>query len=84
MRWPTRPSRPELSTNPGATGLERADVVLVTNQSDGTSVYILGEISITAKQEDVEKATRRATILSTATGLTCLPIVLTQRGRSGC
>ena len=62
-----------------ANDLERADIVLTTNQPDGTAIYILGEISITAQEDDVEKATRRAAILSTATGVACLPVVLTQQ-----
>ena len=62
-----------------ANDLERADIVLTTNQPDGTAIYILGEISISAQEDDVEKATRRAPILSTATGVACLPVVLTQR-----
>ena len=62
-----------------ANDLERADVVLAANQTDGTAIYILGEISITAQEDDFENATRRAAILGAATGLTCLPVVLGQR-----
>ena len=62
-----------------ADDLERADIVLTANQPDGTAIYILGEISITAQQDDFERATRRSAILNTATGTTCLPIVLAQQ-----
>ena len=68
---------------PGADDLELADAVLVTNRTDGAAVYILGEISITAQQEDFDKAKRRTTLLRAATGLTCLPVVLTQRVEEG-
>ena len=68
---------------PRANDLDRAYIVLTANQPEGAVIYILGEISITAQQEDVEKATRRAAILSTATGAACLPVVLTQRVADG-
>ena len=66
-----------------ANDMERADIVLTANHPDGAAVYILGEISITAQQDDVATATRRAAILSTATGVTCIPIVLAQRVEDG-
>ena len=66
-----------------ANDLERADIVLTANQPDDTAIYILGEISITAQEDDVEKATRRAAILSTATGVACMPVVLTQQVANG-
>ena len=66
-----------------ANDLALADIVLTANQPDGTAIYILGEISITAREDDVQKATRRAEVLSTATGVPCLPVVLTQRLADG-
>ena len=66
-----------------ANDLERADIVLTANQPDDTAIYILGEISMTAQEDDVEKAKRRAAILSTATGVTCMPVVLTQQVADG-
>lgn len=66
-----------------ADDMERADIVLTASQPDGTAVYLLGEISITANKDDVEKARRRAALLATATGIKCLPIVLAEEAEEG-
>lgn len=62
-----------------ADDLDRADVVLTAVLPSGAQGYILGEISITAQQRDVDNAIRRAALLAKAAPAECLPIVLAQR-----
>ena len=66
-----------------ADDMERADIVLTASQPDGTAVYILGEISVTANKDDMEKARRRAALLGMTTGVKCLPIVLAEEAEEG-
>ncbi len=51
-----------------AVDLELADAIVAGTDSQGNSVYVLIEISMTVQEEDVVKARQRAEILGSVTG----------------
>ena len=55
--------------------LQRADAVM-SGQDGGTTVYFVGEFSITVNNTDIDRAINRAAILSKATGSRALPMVI--------
>ena len=70
----------------GAITEEEADELLLldlivagTQRADHARVYVAAEVSITANQDDVNRATDRADILRRVTGLPTRPVVITDR-----
>ena len=57
-------------TEDDADELDRADVVLRGSSPDGEDVYVVGEISITIDDNDVDRASGRARVLRTASDTT--------------
>ena len=57
-------------TEDDADELDRADVILRGSSPDGEDVYVVGEISITIDDNDVDRAGARARILRTASDTT--------------
>ena len=55
--------------------LQRADAVM-SGQDVGTTVYFVGEFSITVNNSDIDRAITRAAILSKATGCHAWPMVI--------
>ena len=62
--------------DPQADDLELADLILTGTSAQGGAVYVLAEVSVTAQQDDVDDAKRRAGILRQATGVRTLPAVI--------
>ena len=56
--------------------LDRADLVLT---ADGPTDYLLAEVSITIRQDDVDRATERARLLAKATTRTVTPLAIGAR-----
>jgi hypothetical protein len=63
-------------TDPQGDDLERADMVLTGNNSEGNPVYVLAEISVTVQDDDVTRAKRRAAILQQASGIETIPATI--------
>ena len=57
-------------TEDDADELDRADVILRGSSPDGEDVYVVGEISITIDDNDVDRAVARARVLRTASNTT--------------
>lgn len=57
-------------TEDEADELDRADVILLGSSPDGEDVYVVGEISITIDDNDVDRASARARVLQTASDKT--------------
>ena len=57
-------------TEDDADELDRADVILRGSSPDGEDVYVVGEISITIDDNDIDRAGARARILRTASDTT--------------
>ena len=57
-------------TEDDADELDRADVILRGSSPDGEDVYVVGEISITIDDNDVDRAIARARVLRTASDTT--------------
>ena len=57
-------------TEDEADELDRADVILLGSSLDGEDVYVVGEISITIDDNDVDRASARARVLQTASDKT--------------
>ena len=57
-------------TEDDADELDRADVILRGSSPDGEDVYVVGEISITIDDNDVDRAIARAGVLRTASDTT--------------
>ncbi len=57
-------------TEDDADELDRADVILRGSSPDGEDVYVVGEISITIDDNDVDRASARARVLRTASDTT--------------
>ena len=55
--------------------LQQADAV-VSGQQEGTTVYFVGEFSVTVNNHDIDRAIARADILARATGSDAWPIVV--------
>jgi uncharacterized coiled-coil protein SlyX len=62
--------------DPQADDLELTDLILTGTSAQGGAVYVLAEVSVTAQQDDVDDAKRRAGILRQATGVRTLPAVI--------
>ena len=57
-------------TEDDADELDRADIILRGSSPDGDDIYVVGEISITIDDSDVDRASDRARILRRASGAT--------------
>ena len=57
-------------TEDDADELDRADVILRGSSPDGEDVYVVGEISITIDDNDLDRAVARARVLRTASNTT--------------
>ena len=57
-------------TEDDADELDRADMIMLGSSPEGEDVYVVGEISITIDDSDVERASDRAAILRTASNAT--------------
>lgn len=57
-------------TEDDADELDRADIILRGSSPDGEDVYVVGEISITIDDNDVDRAIARARVLRTASNTT--------------
>ena len=55
--------------------IQRADAVM-SGQDGGTTVYFVGEFSITVNNSDIDRAITRSAILSKATGCHAWPMVI--------
>ena len=55
--------------------IQRADAVM-SGQDGGTTVYFVGEFSITVNNSDIDRAITRSSILSKATGCHAWPMVI--------
>ena len=56
--------------------LHRADVVIQGVSTEGTEVFVVGEVSITIDDHDVDRASERARILATITGSEVQSVVI--------
>ena len=63
-------------TEEDAEELDRADMILRGSSPEGTDVYVVGEISITIDDNDVDRASDRARILRTVSDATTHPAVV--------
>ena len=72
-----------------ADDLEQADIIVMTDDPDGSKRYIVAEASVTINDSDVDRADRRAHTLATATGTPTTAAVIgsaisdTNRRRAG-
>ena len=57
-------------TEDDADELDRADIILRGSSPDGEDVYVVGEISITIDDSDIDRASARARVLRTASDTT--------------
>ncbi len=51
-------------------------VARVRRRSDGATIYLAAEISVSVAQHDLDRAARRATVIATATGTDTVPVVI--------
>ena len=56
--------------------LQSADLIITGHGPNYPELRLLGEISVTIQQKDLDRATRRSQILQKATGITTLPILI--------
>ena len=67
-------------TEDEADELRLADLVLAGQDQQGQRTYVVLEVSVTAQQQDADRALDRAGILEKATGLRALPAVMAATG----
>ena len=59
-----------------AEDLELADIIVRGQDPGGVTVHVVAEVSITIHEEDIERASRRAAVLESATGGTTHAVVV--------
>ena len=67
-------------TEDEADELRLTDLVLAGQDQQGQRTYVVLEVSLTAQQQDADRALDRAGILEKATGLRALPAVMAATG----
>ncbi len=63
-------------TDDDADDLDRADIILKGYSPEGSDVYVVGEVSITIGDRDIDRAYARARILQNASGTTTNAVVI--------
>ena len=66
----------DLITEYEADDFNEADIILQGQSIDDQDVYVVGEISITVGDDDVDRAHRRAQVLARASGAPARPVVI--------
>lgn len=72
-----------LITDEEADDLLLADAAFAAVDAEGNPVHIAIEASITAQTKDCDRAVRRAGIMSRATGITAIPVVISVKEEDG-
>ena len=67
-------------TEDEADELRLADLILTGQDQQGQRTYVVLDVSVTAQQQDADRALNRAGILEKATGLRALPAVMAATG----
>lgn len=66
----------DLISDAEANQIQSADLIVAGQDQDGSTYYVLAEISITVQQPDIDRAAGRALILESATGITTIPAAI--------